>query len=201
MGRAGVVGDATLEDATQKLRRGACEQDHVEAVLLGSRNVATHPDVLTKSQVNKAGRTLRRAGRQGDEVSLLDYVQAREVLLAYRAAHRVPLTKATMGLRSMVRTEGCQVEVAQRLKRVPTIIDKLKREPTMQLANMQDVGGCRAILDRVDDVYRVAKRVRSRRPVERVYDYIEDPKGTGYRGIMSSSSMTIGGLRSSYELG
>ncbi len=45
-----------------------------------------------------------------------------------------------MGLRSMVRTERCQIEVSQRLKRVPTIIDKLLREPTMQLANMQDIG-------------------------------------------------------------
>jgi len=48
-----------------------------------------------------------------------------------------------MGLRSVVGTEGCTVEVTQRLKRVPTIVDKLRREPTMQLASMQDIGGCR----------------------------------------------------------
>jgi hypothetical protein len=30
-----------------------------------------------------------------------------------------------MGLRSVVKTEQCQIEVTQRLKRVPTIVDKL----------------------------------------------------------------------------
>jgi hypothetical protein len=43
-----------------------------------------------------------------------------------------------MGLRSVVRTEGCNARVSQRLKRWYTIIDKLEREPTMQLANMQE---------------------------------------------------------------
>jgi (p)ppGpp synthase/HD superfamily hydrolase len=105
----------------------------------------------SKSQVNKAGKALRRwaVGELADEGA---YRDALSVLLAFRAAHKDPLTKANMGLRSMVRTEGCRVEVSQRLKRVPTIIDKLTREPTMQLANMQDVGGCRAVLGDVAEL-------------------------------------------------
>lgn len=98
------------------------------------------PDPPSISQVNKAGRTLR-AYQRGELVTDARYRAALSVLRAFRAAHSYPLTKANMGLRSMVLTEGCRVEVSQRLKRVPTILDKLMREPTMQLANMQDIGG------------------------------------------------------------
>jgi ppGpp synthetase/RelA/SpoT-type nucleotidyltranferase len=136
----------------------------------------------SKSQVNKAGKALRRwaVGELADEGA---YRDALSVLLAFRAAHKDPLTKANMGLRSMVRTEGCRVEVSQRLKRVPTIIDKLTREPTMQLANMQDVGGCRAVLGDVAELRRVQRRLIRNRPPLRMNDYITAPRDSGYRGM------------------
>lgn len=105
------------------------------------------------------------------------------VLLAHRAAHRLPLTKATMGLRSVVATERCAVEVSQRLRRVPTILDKLVREPTMQLASMQDIGGCRAVLESIDEVRRVQRRLSRNRPPLRVSDYVAQPRASGYRGV------------------
>lgn len=88
-----------------------------------------------------------------------------------------------MGLRSVVKTEQCEVEVSQRLKRIPTIIDKLVREPTMQLANMQDIGGCRAVLNSFDEVRRVQRRLSKNRPPLRVSDYIAEPRASGYRGV------------------
>lgn len=136
----------------------------------------------SKSQVNKAGRVLRRWAR-GELVSVDEHQVAIAILLAHRAAHRLPLTKATMGVRSVVKTEQCEVEVSQRLKRVPTIVDKLAREPTMQLANMQDIGGCRAVLDSIDEVRRVQRRLSKNRPPLRVSDYIAEPRPSGYRGV------------------
>lgn len=122
---------------------------------------------------------LRRWAR-GELLSSDDHDRALAVLLDHRADHRVPLTKATMGLRSVVRSEQCVVEVSQRLKRVPTILDKLVREPTMQLANMQDIGGCRAVLNSIDEVHRVRRRLGKNRPPLRVSDYIARhvPRGT-----------------------
>ena len=108
--------------------------------------------------MNKAGLVLRRWAH-GELTDPSAPRAALDVLLAFRAAHEVPLTKANMGLRSVVRTERCRVEVSQRLKRVPTIIDKLTREPTMQLANMQDIGGCRSVLDSIDEVRPVQERL------------------------------------------
>lgn len=116
-------------------------------------------------------------------VSEDDHHASLTILLAHRAAHRLPLTKATMGLRSAVKTEQCEIEVSQRLKRVPTIIDKLVREPTMQLANMQDIGGCRAVLGSIDEVRRVQRRLSKNRPPVRVSDYIAEPRPSGYRGV------------------
>lgn len=136
----------------------------------------------TKSQVNRAGRTIRAAMR-GDAVEGDQFLEAYRVLLAFRAAHQYPLVKATMGLRSMVRTEGCRVEVSQRLKRAPTILDKIHREPTLQLGNMQDIGGCRAVLANVDELRRVERRLKRNRPPVHTSDYIASPRASGYRGV------------------
>ncbi len=96
---------------------------------------------LTKSQVNKAGKALRVWSTGSWAPLTPEASQGLEVLQRWRAAHQYPLIKANNGLRSVVRTEGCQVEVSQRLKSIPTIVDKLVRQPTMQLSTMQDIGG------------------------------------------------------------
>lgn len=139
---------------------------------------------LSVSQVNKAGKVLRRALRGDASVDGAAFNAAFGVLLAFRAAHQSPLTTANMGLRSMVKTVGClEPEISQRLKRVPTVLDKLRREPTLALANMQDLGGCRAVLRSVEEVRLVAARLVSRGRVERVSDYITEPRASGYRGV------------------
>jgi len=89
-----------------------------------------------------------------------------------------------MGLRSVVQTENCSApRVSQRLKRVPTIIDKLRREPTMQLGNMQDIGGCRAVVADLDELRRVERRLKKNRPPVAVYDYVASPRPSGYRSV------------------
>lgn len=109
--------------------------------------------------------------------------RASEGLLAYRAAHAQPLTKANNGLRSMLKTKGLPIEVSQRLKRAATILDKLTREPTMALSKMQDIGGCRAIVSSVEEVRAIQARLTSNRPPVRVSDYIASPRPSGYRGV------------------
>lgn len=106
------------------------------------------------------------------------------VVLGYRAAHQYALIKAAKGLRSVVRTLGCDSpKVSQRLKRFPTILNKLVREPTMQLATMQDIGGCRAVLASVNEIRGVEKRLMTNRPMLRYSDYITTPRSSGYRGV------------------
>lgn len=88
-----------------------------------------------------------------------------------------------MGLRSMIHTEGLPIEVSQRLKRMSTILDKLRREPTMQLANMQDVSGCRGVFATLNDLRRVERRLKKNRPPVRSNDYASNPRSSGYRAV------------------
>lgn len=77
---------------------------------------------------------------------------------------------------------------AQRLKRKNTIIDKLRSGRSKDLSRMQDLAGCRLIFKSIDELKRYRKRLHSARfKHERKngdkYDYISQPKQTGYRGI------------------
>ncbi len=141
----------------------------------------------SKSQVRQAGKRLRAFSAPAADLTFDDQVlvaDAFEVLNAWRRAHATPLNAATMGLRSLCRTAGCQAEISQRLKRVPTILDKLRREPTLALERMQDIGGARAVLPTIEDVRTVQARYSSLGSrLLRTSDYIETPRASGYRGV------------------
>jgi ppGpp synthetase/RelA/SpoT-type nucleotidyltranferase len=139
----------------------------------------------SKTQVRNAGKTLRKHA-QGAVVDAATLEHAYEVVDWWRRCHAYPLMKATMGLRSRVNTAGVAGDISQRLKRRPTIVDKLRREPTMTLDRMQDVGGCRAVLVSVGAVREVQGRWTHgphRDRVVREYDYIDQPRASGYRGV------------------
>ena len=150
------------------------------------------PDDLqhSKGRIDRAGRALRRH-LTGEGPPLLDDERAAEIAVvkAFRAVHRSPLLKARMGLRSCVNTEGLHaVEFGQRLKRTPTIIDKLRRLPTMKLSSMQDIGGCRAVFSTQSEVERVLARfarnsVKRNETEDTVRDYVTNPRTSGYRGV------------------
>jgi putative GTP pyrophosphokinase len=67
--------------------------------------------------------------------------------------------------------------------------DKLHREPRMQLARMDDIAGCRLIFDDVASLkefrekFHKARFNHQRRNEIDKYDYVKNPKHTGYRGI------------------
>jgi hypothetical protein len=81
--------------------------------------------------------------------------------------------------------------VAQRLKRFYSIYQKLRRNPNMKLSQMQDLGGCRAVLPNVRDVERLVrlyeasdiKNPHGRPQLIKTYNYIDSPKPDGYRSI------------------
>jgi hypothetical protein len=76
--------------------------------------------------------------------------------------------------------------VAQRLKRTPSIIAKLKRFPTIPLAEMQDIGGLRAVVANVESVRQLQeeyKKATFGHNLKRERDYIAQPKPDGYRSV------------------
>ena len=79
-----------------------------------------------------------------------------------------------------------RILVAQRLKRLESIVGKLEREPSMSLWNMQDLGGCRFIVPSIKDVYEYYDKYRRSR-IRHIFvdcnDYIANPKASGYRSL------------------
>ena len=141
---------------------------------------------LSKGAVNRAGNVLRDWHSSGADLAnyeLEDHDNAFATLSAWRAAHSYPLTKVTNGLRVMADCPSSGAKVAQRLKRAPQIVNKLLRQPRMQLARMEDIGGCRAVLTSPEHVRDVAERMRIRWPIHRERDYAAEPKASGYRAM------------------
>ena len=139
--------------------------------------------------MKRSGEVLRRAqASRGSVPSNEEVREAREVIEAYRSAHAAPLHAAYMGLRSCLTTEGLALDASRRLKRLPTIEDKLRRLPTMDLSTMQDIGGCRAVLNTQEQVQRVVERfcansLKRNRRADRIRDYVAEPQTSGYRAI------------------
>ncbi|WP_366942619.1 RelA/SpoT domain-containing protein [uncultured Tateyamaria sp.] len=74
-----------------------------------------------------------------------------------------------------------------RVKRISSIRKKLARS-TVELHQMQDLVGCRAILPTMDDLREVLSKYQSEETggnVRRKTDYIENPKDSGYRSFES----------------
>lgn len=133
---------------------------------------------VSKKQVNRAGEKVREGIATQEDFEVID---------VWREAHRAVLNTFQAILRS--RTRGTDIVVAQRNKRRRTIFDKLKRFPGMQLARMDDIAGCRLIFSDISSLYSFRERFhkarfnhRRRNDVDR-YDYIKNPKATGYRGV------------------
>lgn len=149
---------------------------------------------LTRSQVDKAGRTLSSFLKDPQTVSVEDITPALAVADEYRATFQEPMNAAAMWLRSMTKTEGCvQPVVSQRLKERRSVLRKL---PGASLWRMQDLGGCRAVLQSITEVRRVQARIQARQPDAKVYDYIDHPQASGYRGVHIVAK--YGGGSSSY---
>lgn len=133
--------------------------------------------------MSKAGSRIRKYAR--GEVSEEQYEKALDTMLAFRGLFPEPLVKVNNGLRKFCRSLDIEPEVSQRLKKAPTIVDKLSRESGLDLWRMQDIGGCRVVLDSIKDVREMEAKIRQTwgHQIHRVSDYIEEPRESGYRAL------------------
>ncbi len=134
----------------------------------------------TKKQINEAGEILRNESSSDQERE-----KALLVVDNWRSAHAYPLHVLYMNLRDKAGSRS-DVLVAERLKRIDSIVGKLKIQENMQLYRMQDLGGCRMVVSTLDDVYAYSKKFqesRIRHEWKKTYDYIKEPKPSGYRSL------------------
>jgi putative GTP pyrophosphokinase len=141
------------------------------------REIGTFPGG-SKSRVNRAGDAVRSDSATAEDLQIID---------EWRTAHKVVLNTFQAILRYYAKRAN--VVIGQRHKRKKTIYDKLTRLPSMQLARMDDVAGCRLIFESITELndfraefHKANFRHVKQNAVEK-YDYIASPKATGYRGI------------------
>lgn len=130
------------------------------------------------SQINKAGRIIKR-----NNLTIEERRKALEVIDNWRAAHAYPLHVFYIKLKRIAKSNTI---VAQRLKRLESIINKLSRIHSMSLWTMQDLGGCRVIVKSIKDVYKyrdLLKNSKIKHKFIKEYDYISNPKDSGYRSL------------------
>jgi ppGpp synthetase/RelA/SpoT-type nucleotidyltranferase len=112
------------------------------------------------------------------------------VIQNWRICHAMPLLTFRIGLSKRASKVEANAIIAQRMKRAASVMNKLAREPQMKLSQMQDLGGCRAILstiaavEQLYDLYREpTTNLFESEGRLKCYDYIRHPKSDGYRGI------------------
>lgn len=150
-----------------------------EAVISAMANNSPGRQWESKGAVNRAGEAIRASAVTDRQAVILE---------SWRMAHRQVIHTFEALLRARVKKRD-DIEVAQRLKRRFTIVDKLSRYPGMQLARMDDIAGCRLIFPDVESLLKFRDAVhrakfnhvlKNEKPK---YDYIEHPTDRGYRGI------------------
>ena len=144
----------------------------------------------SKGRIDRAGKVLLRDLTGTEPLPSADELEEATVMAeTFRRAHRLSMISARMGLRSCIDSEGLVVvELTQRLKRMPTVVDKLRRLSTMTLARIQDLGGCRAVFATQAEVATVQERfaansLRRNGVEDTVRDYVTKPRDSGYRAV------------------
>jgi putative GTP pyrophosphokinase len=144
----------------------------------------------SREDVNRAGELLLSDTSAPDELN-----HALTVINNWRAIHACPMQTMRMTLAARAQKQDLQMIISQRTKRIPAIRLKLREHRAkglaLKLAQMQDIGGCRAVLRTVAQVEELAQyyeRATTKNSLrggkfQRKYDYIKNPKDTGYRSI------------------
>jgi ppGpp synthetase/RelA/SpoT-type nucleotidyltranferase len=151
---------------------------------------------ISKARIDRAGAAIARSQYRSDD----EYFELEELFDEYRKSHLQPLSETTLELQSWLDEYGQPYYIAQRLKRKPQIVSKLRRL-SIRLSQLQDIGGARIIVPKNGDVDRLFKYLKERVErrghfaIERVTDYREKGRDrTGYRAlhlILSRSQLAL----------
>lgn len=140
---------------------------------------------LTKKQISKLGKRLSDSEGNVCENDL-------EMLQEYRKSFEAPLSDVFDQLRKLSIKVDPKSIVTYRIKRINTIIDKLRRfsknpNGRMSLDNIVDIAGCRCILHNEEQIYRLRdqliKSYGTAISISDKHDYIKNPKESGYKSL------------------
>ena len=137
---------------------------------------------LTKSAAKHASRVLQSSESTQDEID-----RAKETVSLWREAHQEVLNAIHEVVKEVATDIDPDALCVSRLKRYDTIIGKLNRPQLhMNLNQMCDIAGCRAIVKDNECVAAIGRALKSRLQIKAgsgVKDYILRPKPNGYRSL------------------
>jgi ppGpp synthetase/RelA/SpoT-type nucleotidyltranferase len=157
--------------------------DAAASILLACRLMP----VVRKQDVDRAGRLLLAGPGTDPSVQDEQYAEAYVMAHMWRGAHQYLVSQLQMIIFGRVRDLGIEALIAGRLKRIPTIVQKLRRLRRFGLGDLQDIAGLRVVVPRWQEAIALAQALR-RSPPEgfseiRYQDRISDPDPSGYRSI------------------
>lgn len=138
---------------------------------------------LSKTLIDKAGIALAR----DNEANVDKYILYTDTFDEYRKNHLEPLSKTTIDLQRWLSNFDKDYFIAQRLKRKPQILRKLRRF-SVRLSQLQDIGGTRIIVEQNKDVDELVQFLKTqlssseKLKIIRMTDYRgEGREDSGYR--------------------
>lgn len=134
--------------------------------------------MISKSQINKLGKSLRSTLRDKKPIEKDEL----EKLQAYRTSFKddiAPVFENVARIAKRIRKDSL---ISLRIKRIESILSKIKREPTMSLGNMGDIAGCRVIVHSKSALSLIKNQISEIYEVTKVKDYVKKPKPDGYKG-------------------
>lgn len=139
-------------------------------------------------ELQHSKKAIRRAGDYliSENYDVEKFAESFEILSNWRSSHEYPVQSILGYFRKMAFQIDKNAIVVRRLKRTPSILAKLKREGGMKLDRIEDIGGCRIVVNNLRQVYLVRDVIikgRTRNILRRHRDYIKQPKSSGYRGV------------------
>lgn len=138
----------------------------------------------SRNKINISGKVLLAGPEMG-----FPYTDANLVVEDWRKLHMIPLQELVEEVTRILADGGVQAAFSShRLKRMTSIIAKLRHNPGMGLGGLQDIGGARFVFEDIDSLLK-AQKIISQANFEHFvtdresYDYVAKPKASGYRSI------------------
>lgn len=138
---------------------------------------------MTKGEIDRLGQKIGASS----EASQDDLNKLQE----FRQTFQDPISNVFNFVLDVARKVDKQCIVTYRIKRIDTIVEKLRRfhenpNGKMNLSRMWDIAGCRCILNTPDEdkLYKLLKKIQKEYGRDcKVKDYVAQQKDSGYRSI------------------
>ena len=138
----------------------------------------------SRNKINISGKALLAGPETG-----FPYTDANLMVDDWRKLHMIPLQELVAAVTRILSEAGLTAAFSSyRLKRMTSIVAKLRHNPGMGLGGLQDIGGARFVFEDIPTLLK-AQQVISGASLEHFvadrdpYDYVAIPKESGYRSI------------------